>query len=865
MAAQVNTFQIEKLPQMHSSRDSLKSSLRHTTISRWLAILMICFSLTSLPVFAQEIWEYSPYRVQTWLAIDPALSMTDKAKEYFRKDLARQLDLIFGPTWKNQIDDAPAWLKHSMMFDLDSLEPNVLASGDMVLVVPKKNEATDSVRSLESFVDKTFDVMVTRKGFDLCKEKLAPDPTAIAITKLRELLKSEEKTSFQLAEGIEKGEVTAALISKTDMQLKADFLRLIISIGDYALVVPRKNATTDAIDDLAMFLERKLPVSTPKDSFEMLSERMKEDPITRLKSQLRPTDRTSAELAKDVSEGRISAAIVLKDDVSRQGDKLRTIVVRFDKQSDAFLDRHDKLYFLALIDSPSGPMVRVRELDCPTRRFSEVYSRTLYHPQSHLAAPIASLVRDCFTPVARIEESDPKNVKMRGRAAGLVVAEQHPVLVQVGDVMQAIVRRNDRNGQPSLLETVPWTFIVATDVQREHISATVFTGIRGGLEGRRNSRTQRYALKVKPTGTTTELQVVTQLAKDRPLAGTQIFQRLPGGDTSQPIGRTDWRGILPLQAPAEPPVATIELPSANPVTTPTSENAAADAKAAATTPETSPPTNPSPTATAANEDKAAAAPAAQAPAAEPVAPQVETKKITLRAPLMIYYVKNGETLLARLPIVVGLQPVVTAEVADDSRRLQAEAFLRGLQSETVDLVALRQVTAARIRMRIEEGKLPDAQKLMEELIRLDDYEKMARNLDDVQRQVLDPAGGAITPVAQMKIERMFQQTRELLQKYLQNDLVKKVEKELDAALKGGSPQPPSEPAPTAPQPSSTAPANNNPPANNSAAPSNQPSPPSTSAGPQPAQVNPGAPQPTPMSPQGISNGAEPSAPGPGRS
>jgi len=219
-----------------------------------------------------------------------------------------------------------------------------------------------------------------------------------------------------------------------------------------------------------------------------------------------------------------------------------------------------------------------------------------------------------------------------------------------------------------------------------------------------------------------------------------------------------------------------------------------------------------------------------------------------------------------LPIVVGLQPVVTAEVADDSRRLQAEAFLRGLQSETVDLVALRQVTVARIRMRIEEGKLPDAQKLMEELNRLDDYEKMARNLDDVQRQVLDPAGGAITPVAQMKIEKMFQQTRELLQKYLQNDLVKKVEKELDTALKGGTAQPPSEPAPTTPQSSSTGPANNTPPANNSTAPSNQSSPPSTSAGPQPAQVNPGAPQPAPISPQGISNGAEPSAaPGPGRS
>jgi hypothetical protein len=85
---------------------------------------------------------------------------------------------------------------------------------------------------------------------------------------------------------------------------------------------------------------------------------------------------------------------------------------------------------------------------------------------------------------------------------------------------------------------------------------------------------------------------------------------------------------------------------------------------------------------------------------------------------------------------------------------------------------------------MEEGKLDQAKLLVDELRQLKDYEKMARDLDNVQRQVLDPASGPLTPVAQLRIEKMFQQTRELLQKYLQNDLVQKVEKELDARLKG---------------------------------------------------------------------------------
>jgi hypothetical protein len=748
----------------------ISRSLRLSTI--WLLCAWAVVGVDAKAIQAQEIWEFSPYRVQLWLSIDPALAISPAATKRFKEDLVRQLDLAFGATWNTKLDDAPPLLRYPILHDIESIQPSMLNAGDYVLILAKKNEATDSVRALESFVDKGFDVMISRKGYDQAMERLIPDSSATAFTTLRGLLKSEPKTSLQLLEAISKDEIPAALISKIEMQLKADELRLITSIGDYALVVPRKNAATKDVENLETFNDLGISVSTPQDKFEMLSKRLKEDAITRLKAQIRPTDKPSSLLAAEVAQGTIPAAIVLKDDFARQAENTRSIVVKFSNQSDAFLDRHDKLFFIGLKMASHGPTLEVRELDCPTRRLSNVYRRDLYHPTQLLAAPVAGLIRDCFTPIARIEESDPTSVKMRGRAAGLITSSEHPALMRAGDVLQVVVRRNDRNGQPSLLETVPWTFVVATAVRGEHIDGTVFSGVRGGLEGRRNSRTQRIAMLVKPQGTKTDLLVVTQNAKDKPLAATQIFQRLPGGDKSDPIGRTDWRGQLRLPMLAEPPIATIKI--TKPVAPVTADNA-----------------NP-----ATNEVTAAAA----APAAEVATEQIE---IPLRSPLMIYYVKNGETLLARLPIVIGLSPIVTAEVLDDSRRLQAEGFLRGLQSEVVDVVALRQVTAARVRMRIEERKLEDAGKLLEELRQLKDYDKMVGELDTVQRQVLDPAAGAITPVAQIRIEKMFQQTRELLQKYLQNDLLKKVEKELDVAIKGG--EMPAEPETTpAPSPAATA-------------------------------------------------------------
>ena len=828
-----------------SQSASLSCLLSPTVPTRWQrwsesrsSWLFLCVGLLlSVPTTlrSQEIWEYSPYRVQIWLSVDPALALSPQATGRLEKDLWRQLDLIFGPTWNTKIDTAPTWLRYSIIHDLDRLQSSVLSSGDFVMIAGKKNPTTDNIRSLDSFVDKGLDVMVQRKNYDLTLERLIPDPTATSFTRLRDLLKAEAKTSFQLVEAIAKDEIGAALIAKMDMQLKADDLRLITSIGDFALVVPRKNSRTKDIENLDAFNALNISVAVPQESFEVLNKRLKEDSITRLKGLLRPTDKTTSQLADEVAAGQIPAAIVLKDDFARQTEKTRSIAVKFSNQSDAFLDRHDKLYFAGLKLSNDGPVLQVRELDCPTRRLSNVYERNLYHPTQFLAAPIAGLLRDCFTPIARIEESSPTTVKMRGRAAGLVTSDIHPVLLQQGDVLQAVVRRNDRNGQPSLLETVPWTFIVATDVQREHIDGYVFTGIRGGLEGRRNARTQRLAMLVKPLGNRTDLQVVTQNAKDKPLAATQIFERLPGGDKSNPIGRTDWRGLLRLPIPKEPPIATVRIPIVKATPEPSEESAAsppATAESANSTPET-PPNN--------SNTEASASPASS-PAAAPEQPEEEVKTIPLRAPLMIYYVKNGETLLARLPVVIGLSPTVTAEVPDDSRRLQAEGFLKGLQSEIVDVVASRQVAAARVRMRIEEQKFDLAKQMLEELRKIKDYDKMARELDDIQRQVLDPAGGAITPVAQMRIEKMFQQTRELLQKYLQNDLVKKIDKELDAAMKGE----------TAPAATET----------NSATPAATPAPPQTQTpAPQPASTQ-GAPAPQPTAPSLPSLNGTPAQPAP---
>ena len=64
-------------------------------------------------------------------------------------------------------------------------------------------------------------------------------------------------------------------------------------------------------------------------------------------------------------------------------------------------------------------------------------------------------------------------------------------------------------------------------------------------------------------------------------------------------------------------------------------------------------------------------------------------------PLRLLYVKNGGAVLARLPFVPGHTPLQIADLTGDDLRLQAEAYIRGVENSIIDLVALRKLRGTR--------------------------------------------------------------------------------------------------------------------------------------------------------------------------
>jgi len=161
------------------------------------------------------------------------------------------------------------------------------------------------------------------------------------------------------------------------------------------------------------------------------------------------------------------------------------------------------------------------------------------------------------------------------------------------------------------------------------------------------------------------------------------------------------------------------------------------------------------------------------------------------------HVRHGREVLARLPLVPGTEKEVTAFLADDGPRLDAEGFLSGVQETLIDTVARRQVAFARIERLIGKGDIAGAAREMEYLRLLPTRAQLAAQLSNQQAKY---ASGEL-PV-QKKIDKLFTDTRQLLEKYLDPQEIEVQAAKIEQARRGNAEgQPPvALPEPAAPKP-----------------------------------------------------------------
>lgn len=399
--------------------------------------------------------------------------------------------------------------------------------------------------------------------------------------------------------------------------------------------------------------------------------------------------------------------------------------------ADKNLLKADKIILVSLSATQQSWRVWTRELDCHARIWGPQV-RSEFRQPAALANTVFDAISAAFAPLARIEDGQGKTCIVRARAGGLVTSSDSPIAIGNGDILQPIFRQNDRYGdpQPGRIEILPFTFLQVTTT--DPLSPTlwncnVHSGMRSPIHGRSppTSRRERWAVKVRPRYASTTLLIESKRVKPAdikiPLAGIEVYSKSPQPEAPREMSEEEKK----------------EAEKKNP------------------------------------------------PELLGITDWRGSMQLEHNGPLLrVAYLKNGGLLLARLPIVPGLDERIVAEIPDDSPRLQAEGFVRGMSSEVTDLVVQRQLIALRMRKNIDNGKLDDAGKLLEDF-------RTLKTLNDLQQAInlqLPRQKQTNSVAVKQRVEKLYSDERELLAKYVDAELQGKLSAELATAR--ANPQPP---------------------------------------------------------------------------
>jgi len=384
----------------------------------------------------------------------------------------------------------------------------------------------------------------------------------------------------------------------------------------------------------------------------------------------------------------------------------------------------DKIYAVSLRDRGGVFELQLVEFDTNARVRVLAASRK-FRNLSMLSNQIFSCLQEVFSPISRIQYNgmtDGKTASIEMRSAGLVpdVTQGSPILLEKGDVLRPVVRKNDRKTQAPVYDgviEVIWTYMFVNNVithQEESLNATrsngsargevvsTYTMLRNPLAARRNTAQQKYGLLVRPTSNSSLLKITAMGRDDYTLQGYNVFAKSPKIDLDDlsdtptiRIGQTDWRGGIEIDQ-------------------------------------------------------------------DLFAGQGKTK-------LVVIYIKNGQRVLARLPIVPGYRPIETASLPNDDYRLQFEAFFVGLQNSVLDYSIQRKVYEIRIKHHVEKNEEKDARELLAELKKVPGLEDLDQILATKEAGLQD--NPLIDSTIRPQIDRMFKQTRELIGEFLQGNLL----------------------------------------------------------------------------------------------
>lgn len=164
-------------------------------------------------------------------------------------------------------------------------------------------------------------------------------------------------------------------------------------------------------------------------------------------------------------------------------------------------------------------------------------------------------------------------------------------------------------------------------------------------------------------------------------------------------------------------------------------------------------------------------------------------------PIQFIFVYSGDTLLARVPVMIGLEEVIELEVPDDETQLSVDGQLNQIKSELIDIVARRTVMIARVKLLAKQGKFgqlaagdaggQDAREennvsaVMKQIELLPGVESFRKKILAVRVPAVARSESAGDRAAVNRINKQCDEMTELVKRYLDDDKLKQLEEQVD--------------------------------------------------------------------------------------
>jgi len=130
------------------------------------------------------------------------------------------------------------------------------------------------------------------------------------------------------------------------------------------------------------------------------------------------------------------------------------------------------------------------------------------------------------------------------------------------------------------------------------------------------------------------------------------------------------------------------------------------------------------------------------------------------SPIRRLLVREGDMLVAKLPLIQGWKTNALISVPDDEIRIAAESALMGIQEEVIDQITLRMILRARIEKYEASGNKAGLDKAKMELDRTKTRQQFLTQLDQERRKHHSPDA-----IVRQRLEKMFETTQKIIEQY----------------------------------------------------------------------------------------------------